>query len=644
MIDLEIRYPDKIDLLPLTTQVSVNIGENINALRDSILNVQNVLGLDVNIGLFTPDPTNTTVASRLNRLERGIAERNLVFRELNVSDSLSVLLNSNNMPSVKIGRGEANNTVPVTILGPLTILSSQVANPLTLIQTPVEINVTTFDQEASSATLIKGKSNFDQPLLHIEDTNNTIFLTNNPNSLALKIDGNVEITGRLQANFSISHTRLLDIETVPTDATRGSTRHVLQGDYHSHRKGRFNQTQQRWVVDSSTNPTDFGIINHRDLEGIGTLPTHGNDFTPLPQTAYHVTGGDLHSHSAGDGAQIDHNDLKNISPAFSNHITGGDSHDHQQGRGAQITHTSLSDIGTSGPNDIHVPRGGNHQHMITEDGDVVGDGGQIDHRWLSNIQTTGDGAIHVTGGDTHRHTQDLGDGGQIDHNDLLNSGTLSHEQIDQRISTFRRSRTGITSFTSSDFDAVTISHGMGSDQFKLLWSLASINSAPPSDPNDVGVIYVDSSSKNSNTVTLRRAGGALVGPAIKASIIVTSPGSDNDLQYIARTAGSVGNNIVIEYRDDPGALSIGETVKVVAVTFPASITIIFDSGSPPTAAEIRSAILSDPSASLVVDILVAEGTGDGIVADGYGPVNLSGGQDFTGFTSLDIEWVAIATN
>lgn len=502
MIDLDIRYPGALDILPVTTTVSINVGQNINALRDAILNLETVLGLDVNIGLFTPNPEDATVADRLNRLERGIAERNLVFRELNVSDALSVILNINNEPVVRIGRGVANSIAPVTILGPLTILAPAVVNPETYIQTPVRLDVTTFNPNMSAKSMIKGKSNTDEPLLIIQDTNSATFVSDST-KYALVVQGNVKVTGVLTAEYSIDHSKLLNIETVPTDATRGQTRHVTQGDYHTHRKGRYDTAKSKWVVDSSANTSDFGIIQHKDLEGIGTLPTHGNDFTPLPGVAYHVTGGDLHSHKSGDGAQIDHNDLKNINPKFSAHVTGGDAHDHTNGRGAQISHQNLSDIGTNGPDDIHVPLGGNHFHQMDENGNPIGDGAQINHAHLSNIDTLGAAAVHVTKGDAHAHTSS-GDGGKINHIDLLNVGTLSHDEIDARISRFRVSQAGTASFASSgpSYNEVTVSHLLGTDQFNVAWSLSALNGAPPSNPFDVGVIYV--TDKSTTTFKIKR--------------------------------------------------------------------------------------------------------------------------------------------
>lgn len=499
MTDLEIKYPGGIDSLPYTTTISVNVGDTINALRSAILNLEEVLGLNVNIGLFTPDPNDATVADRLNRIERGIAERNLVFREINVSDSLQVLLNQNNQAFVRIGQGSPSQIAPVTIVGPLTVLAAAVSNPQTVFQTPIVVDVTTLSSDASAFSLIKGKSNTLQPLLTISDTNP------NPSSesYALKIAGNMIITGKLTADFSIDHNKILNIETVPTNATRGSTRHVTQGDYHTHRKGRYDSTKGTWIVDSSASTNDFGTISHFDLQGWGTLPTHDNSFEPTPGTQYHVTGGDIHAHRVGDGAQIDHNDLKNTDPKSSDHVTGGDIHAHTSaGDGGQISHTDLSDIETTGTGAIHVTKGDAHSHSLDDTGTPVGDGAQIDHSHLKNISTTGIGAIHVTGGDAHVHGT-AGDGGQIDHTTLSNIGQLSHAEIDSKIATFRAINTGTASFTATGggFSEVTVQHTLGTDAFNVTFALTS---TPPSNPFDVGLIYVDGTTKTSSTFTLRR--------------------------------------------------------------------------------------------------------------------------------------------
>jgi len=638
MIDLDIKYPSEFDILPVTTQVSINIGQNINALRDSILNLQQVLGLNVNIGLFTPNPEDATVSDRLDRIERGIAERNLVFEQINVSDSLSVFLNQNNEPFVKIGRGEPDKVAPVTILGPLTILSPSITNPETLIQTPVRIDITTIDKNKSTKSSIKGKSNFDEPLLTIQDINESSFLENNPDSVALKVSGNMIVTGILQAEFSIDHEKLLNIETVPTEETRGIVRHITQGDYHSHRKNRYDNTNDRWIVDSSTSSEDFGIIRHSDLEGIGTLPTDKNSFIPTPDVAYHVTGGDQHTHSAGDGARLNHEDLLNISPFYSNHVQNGNGHRHSEdGDGARISHQDLLDIDTSETDSIHVPQGGRHAHQIDEDGNPVGNGSQINHIHLSGIETTGTGAVHVTDGDQHTHNGQESGGGKINHTNLLNIGQLTHEEIDTKINTFRALDSGTITITSDTFDEVQISHKLGTDQFRVMWSLVSRNTTPPSDIDDIGVIYI--SDHTSSTFKLNRIGGIIPGPATKATL-TTGFTNQSNLTFISRAAGISGNDISIEYRDDVNALESGIYLKVIAVTFPASITVIFDGSQPPlniSGNATKTAILNDPTASILVDVIGVSGESGNDAIKEFGPENLADGYDSQNFLGLEVD-------
>lgn len=641
MTDLEIRYPSNYDILPFTTTVSISVGDNINALRESILNIENTLGLNINIGLFTADPTKATLGERLDRIERGIAERNLIFREINVSDSLQVLLNPNNQPFVRIGLSTPTSIAPVTIVGPLTILSPQVANPETIIQTPVKIDVTTFNPNASANSSIKGRSNSSQPLLTIEDINS------NPASteFALSIKGNVKVTGKLEAEYSIDHTKLLNTDTVPTSTTRGIVKHVTQGDYHSHRKGRYDSNLSQWIVDSTINTTDYGILSHSDLEDIGTLPTHGNDFRPVSGTAYHVTGGDLHSHKSGDGAQIDHNDLSNISPKFSNHVTGGDSHAHTSANdGGQVSHNDLADIQTTGTAAIHVTGGDLHSHALDSDGNLVGNGAQINHLHLTNIATTGAGSLHVTGGDAHKHSSD-GDGGQIDHTTLSNIGTMTHDEIESKIGSFRATKTGTAQFTTTAFSEVSIIHGMGTDQFNVSWSLSDASTTPPSDPSDVGVIYV--SNKTSSAFKFKRVGGLAVGPAVQAQYTTNLTAiTNNDIQFVAKTAGIAGNSIHVQYILDS---TISSNAVIYTTTSPASLTVRYKT-SITKAKDIITAVNSNAAAvSLVGAFNASSNSGDGYISttsgsDGYLLVDayLSGGLDVTGFTGLDLEWIAVS--
>ncbi len=629
MIDLEIRYPDEIDILPFTTTVSVNIGDNINSLRAAILNLEEVLGLDVNIGLFTPTPEGATVADRLNRIERGIAERNLVFRELNVSDALQVQLDPNNEPFVNIGLGSTTTIAPVTIKGPLTILSPMLANPRTIIQTPVSIDTTTFNPEASASSLIRGKANSLEPLLRIHDTNDGY------DGNALHVIGNLKVEGVLEAAFSIDHNQLLNIDTVPTDATRGEVKHVTQGDFHSHRKGRFDADRGTWIVDSSTSEDDFGVLDHSSLQGWGTLPTHDNSFTPDPNIKYHVTGGDLHTHSKGDGSQIDHNNLANIAPKLSNHVTGGDTHSHtSSGDGGSVSHTDLSDTGTTGTDALHVTGGDGHNHGLDEDGNPLGNGAQLDHVNLLNIDPAS--SNHVTGGDTHAHTDD-GDGGKIDHINLNNIGTLTHTELDDKVATFRAVRTGSATFTSSSFDEIEIQHGMGTDSFNISWALAGVNTAPPTDPADVGTIYV--ADKNAVSFKLKRLGGSIAGPAEKAELNVVFSGADNDLLFVARSAGATGNDITVVFTED-ASVAVGD-ITIIATTTGPSVEVRINAATTITAIETINAILADPVAVVLVDVFSSEGDGSGVV-DGYASTNLSGGTDTSGFGSMEIEWIAVS--
>jgi hypothetical protein len=635
MTDLEIRYPSQQDILPFTTTVTVTVGDNINALRESILNMQRVLGLDVNIGLFTPNPQQATVADRLTRIERGIAERNLVFREINVSDALQVLLNKNNKAFVNIGLGSPTEVVPVTIKGPLTILSPMIAEPRTLIQTPVTIDVSTFNNQASANSLIKGKANSLQPLLRIHDTSDGYETT------AVHIIGNLKVEGILEAEYSIDHNKLTNIDTVPTEATRGTVKHVTQGNWHSHRKGRYDSDKKTWIVDSSTSTGDFGVLDHNDLQGWGTLPTHDNSFIPSSEIQYHVTGGDLHSHSKGDGAQINHNDLKNISPKFSNHVTGGDSHKHtSSGDGGQISHTDLADISTTGTNALHVTGGDSHAHALDSDGNPIGNGGQIDHNHLLNIDPAS--SNHVTGGNLHTHSPD-GDGAPIDHANLLNVGSLTHEEIENKINTFRAIKTGTASFTPSTYNEITIQHGLGTDQFSVFWSILGVNYAPPSSATDLGVIYV--ADRDSTSFKLKRIGGSIPGPAVKAQMITNYGSANKNIQWIAKNPGTAGNLISIEYEPEAAGDPIlgGNDIFVEATSTPPTFTVHYDETASVTATAIRAAVLSDPVATIFVTAdLVGDGLGTFSSSDGYGPAFLTGGLDNSGFQQLEIMWTTIA--
>lgn len=647
MTDLQIRYPSQQDLLPYTTTVTVTTADNINALRESILNMQTVLGLNVNIGLFTPDPNAATVADRLIRIERGIAEGNMVFKEINVSDALQVRLDRSNKPFVNIGLGTDTTIAPVVIRGPLTILASMLAEPRTLIQTPVSIDTTSFNPEMSANSLIKGKANTLQPLLRIHDTGSDGYgVSGNPvasDVYAVHIIGNLKIEGILEAEFSIDHAKLRGIETTPTDSTRGVVKHVTQGNWHAHKKGRYDDLKKTWIVDDSISTADYGILNHGDLQGWGTLPTHDNSFTPLPGVAYHVTGGDTHSHANGDGAQIDHSNLKNINPNFSNHVTGGNTHIHNPalGDGGQISHTFLIDVNTSGINALHVTGGDAHNHGLNEDGNPIGNGAQLNHSHLLNIDPNT--SNHVQGGNLHSHNPKSGDGAQIDHAYLSNSGILTHQEIEDKINTFRAIKTGTASFTPTAYNEIQITHGMGTDQFNVFWSINGVNYAPPSSAEDVGVIYV--AEKTSSAFKLKRIGGSIPGPAVKAQMTTNYGSANQNIQWIARNPGAAGNLISIKYEPEVSGDPIlnDAYVFVEATSTPPTFVVHYDQSASVKASAIRAAIASDPvSANFITSDLVGDGSGTFGPSDGYGPAFLSGGLDNSGFQQLEIQWTAIA--
>lgn len=95
-------------------------------------------------------------------------------------------------------------------------------------------------------------------------------------------------------------------------------------------------------------------------------------------TANQVTGGDLHDHAGGDGAQIAHSSLSGITPGSSNHVTGGDSHNHQGGDGGTINHSALSGLA----NDEHtqylnVSRHDADDHSALVEREYIGEKGAI---------------------------------------------------------------------------------------------------------------------------------------------------------------------------------------------------------------------------------------------------------------------------
>lgn len=334
----EVLYPDQFDTplnFPSVTEVTEATGEDINRNRDAIFTLERVLGLDPHIGLFTENPDTATVDERIGIIENGIAEGRFAFRDLNVNNAFIVDTDITGNATVDIGGDVAGTTIaPVFIRGPLRILDSGLANNQAISDVPFVIN--------ARANVVEGDSFPGVAVMRITDTNPD---PNQSEKQALVVDGNVLIrNGRLTAEFAISHTELLDIDTTPRAGQQAF--HVTRGDFHSHRRKRDPATGAllNEVDPNPPTPSD-GLIDHTDLLSIFTKSGQ-SDFVPVEGVAYHVTGGDDHDHKDDRGAQIDHLSLKNIDPKTSNHITGGDSHAHgPRGDGAPVDHFDLLNSG-----------------------------------------------------------------------------------------------------------------------------------------------------------------------------------------------------------------------------------------------------------------------------------------------------------
>lgn len=333
---------------PAVTEVTEATGEEINRNRDAILQIERILGLNPQVGIYTTNPNTATVNERLELIENGTAEGRFAWKEINVRNALIVTEDLSAKTSVTLGRKLTTSWTQaiVNIQGPLRVVDSLATTDSrsAIFEVPLEVKRSEASGLSTASKFI-GTSTASDPLVTISDFFQNPDVTDR---LALKIEGNVEITGNLTANFAISHTELRDIETIPVSGTsQNSVRHVTRGDYHSHVKGDYDAVNERWTVDPDPSFETYGIIRHRDLDEIHTKRGQ-KGFVAVEGEAYHVTGGDDHDHTAGRGAQIRHSTLSGIDPANSNHVTDGDAHDHTPGSGgAQISHNSLSDAGVA---------------------------------------------------------------------------------------------------------------------------------------------------------------------------------------------------------------------------------------------------------------------------------------------------------
>ena len=322
---------------PATTRVTQTTGEDITRNRDALLILERLLGPNPHIGLFSKDFTRSTVSERLWILETGIAEGQFQFKQLTVQGIFSAERDINNAPYLTLGYPKNPNSVPtfVNIKGVAHFFDSGAFDPRVWFDVGFKV-IKAESLSQSTECTIEGVALTNKPLLTIRDY--SVSKVNDPSRLALRILGNVEIVGSLSADFAISHTSLLDIFTDPIIDSKGNiireANHVSRGNFHSHRRGTYDTTLARWMVDPNPSDNTYGLVQHIDLEP-ATIRTNNQltDFTAQANVAYHVTNGDDHDHVGGDGAPLRHSNLLEVEPATTNHVTGGDYHAHNLAKG-----------------------------------------------------------------------------------------------------------------------------------------------------------------------------------------------------------------------------------------------------------------------------------------------------------------------
>jgi len=320
---------------PATTAVTQTTGEDITRNRDALLILERILGPNPHIGLFAKNPTQSTIAERLSILESGISEGRFILKTLRVQNAIEAAEDVNRVLHLILGATATRDrfATSIDVKGPLHVWDSGATDPRAIFDVGIKIASTS---GKSTASTIQGTSEINKPLLKITDAyQSTIADTSR---LALEVVGNVKISGYLEAQFAISHNSLLDINTDPVLDVRGriiaSALHVSRGNYHSHKRGIYNGTISRWIVDSNPQEDTYGVIDHSDLEP-ASIRTGNNqlNFVAQSNTAYHVTNGDDHDHLGGDGAPLQHKFLVGVDPKASDHVSSGDFHTHDPVKG-----------------------------------------------------------------------------------------------------------------------------------------------------------------------------------------------------------------------------------------------------------------------------------------------------------------------
>lgn len=335
-----VRYPgtptnpqyDTVDNWPATTQVTQNTGEDITRNRDALLIIERLLGPNPHIGLFTTDIRTTSVAQRLSILEQGVAEGRFEFKRLKVERAIETVKDVNEAITLVLGaaRTAASEYTQIEVRGPLRVYNSNASDPRARFDVGFIVEKA-LEDKTSTECEIRGSSTKNKPLLLIEDFNRSEI--NDQDHRALEIRGNLFVSGYIDGKFALDHNRLNNIQTDPVVGAQGiilqSAIHVSRGNYHSHKRGRYDPDLGRWLVDSNPQASTYGIIDHSDLEPQSTRTSiRQRNFLPDPNVAYHVTNGDDHDHVGGDGAPLRHKFLLGVNPKNSNHVTNGDFHRH----------------------------------------------------------------------------------------------------------------------------------------------------------------------------------------------------------------------------------------------------------------------------------------------------------------------------
>lgn len=387
----EILYPEQLDTisnLPDLEVVTADSFVEINAYKEAIVTIERILGINPQIGIFTEDPSTSTVSQRISILEEGMSSGRYRMNEINVANAL-IVRHENGVTDSFIGRnstdtdgyGTAFGNVKTTVRGTMEVLDVSTFRGSILVSTDknkitaatklsnlgkriVDPYTGIFDYSTINTLAVQNNS-----IVTIQDTNldyskdRNLGPTDSLQHTALWVVGNVQIDGILRAQeLSLDHSALKNIDTTPvvtnaSDAQSAINKyvHVKWGDWHSHIKkaGSYDRTSTspHWTTEPMAH--NYGVIDHKDLVGIhtnnqieDTVDVVG--FIPKAGVAYHVTGGNDHDHNpagAMGGGTIDHRFLDNAG-SETGHVTSGDLHNHTNGGGLAISHYDLIFRGT----------------------------------------------------------------------------------------------------------------------------------------------------------------------------------------------------------------------------------------------------------------------------------------------------------